>query len=88
LKPIFEGWLRTKPYDKRDDLNFPIVNFTFIFSNIPAAPAYGVSPSSNNLIENRKKHFLLICLLSYYLTPITESADLGDDCCWLLFVIL
>jgi hypothetical protein len=37
-----EGWLRTKLYDKRDDLNFPIVNFPFICSNIPAAPAYGV----------------------------------------------
>jgi hypothetical protein len=35
-----EGWLRTKLYDKRDDFNFPIVNFPF--SNIPAAPAYGV----------------------------------------------
>jgi hypothetical protein len=36
-----EGWLRTKHYDKRDDFNFPIVNFPFICSNIPAAPAYG-----------------------------------------------
>jgi hypothetical protein len=32
-----EGRLRTKLYD-----NFPIVNFPFIYSNIPAAPAYGV----------------------------------------------
>ena len=37
-----EGWLRTKLYDKRDDFNHPIVNFPFIFSNIPAASAYGV----------------------------------------------
>jgi hypothetical protein len=37
-----EGRLRTNPYDKRDDFNFPIVNFPFICSNIPAAPAYGV----------------------------------------------
>jgi hypothetical protein len=37
-----EGRLRTKLYDKRDNFNFPIVNFPFIFSNIPAAPAYGV----------------------------------------------
>jgi len=37
-----EGRLRTKHYDKRDDFNFPIVNFPFISSNIPAAPAYGV----------------------------------------------
>ena len=37
-----EGQLRTKPYDKRDDFNFPIVNFQFICSDIPAEPAYGV----------------------------------------------
>ena len=37
-----EGPLRTKPYDKRNDFNFPIVNFPFVCSNIPAAPAYGV----------------------------------------------
>ena len=37
-----EGRLRTKLDDKRDDFNFPIVNFQFICSNIPAAPAYGV----------------------------------------------
>ena len=29
-----------KLYDKRDDFNFPIVNFPFTCSNIPAAPAY------------------------------------------------
>jgi hypothetical protein len=37
-----EGRLRTKLYDKRNDFNFPIVNFPFICSNIPAAPAYRV----------------------------------------------
>jgi hypothetical protein len=37
-----EGWLRTKLYHKRDDFNFPIVNFPFICSNILAALAYGV----------------------------------------------
>jgi len=37
-----EGRLRTKLYDKRDDFNFPMLNFSFICSNIPAAPAYGV----------------------------------------------
>ena len=37
-----EGRLRTKLYDKRDDFNFPIVNFPFICSNLPAAPAYEV----------------------------------------------
>ena len=34
--------IRTKRYVKRDDFNFYIVNFPFICSNIPAAPAYGV----------------------------------------------
>ena len=37
-----EGNLKSKLYDKRDDFNFPIVNFPFMCSNIPAAPAYGV----------------------------------------------
>jgi hypothetical protein len=41
------GLLHTLTYtsvknDKRDDLNFPIVNFPFICSNIPTAPVYGV----------------------------------------------
>ena len=29
-------------YDKRDDFSFRIVNFSYIDSNIPANPAYGV----------------------------------------------
>jgi hypothetical protein len=37
-----EGRLKTILYDKRDDLNFPIVNFPFICNNNPAAPAYGI----------------------------------------------
>jgi hypothetical protein len=37
-----ERRLRTKRYDKRDDFNFPIVNFPFVCNNIPAAPVYGV----------------------------------------------
>jgi hypothetical protein len=37
-----ERRIRKKLYDKKDDFNFLIVNFPFICSNIPAAPAYGV----------------------------------------------
>ena len=37
-----EERLKTKPYDKRDHFNFPIVNFPFICSNFPAEPIYGV----------------------------------------------
>jgi hypothetical protein len=32
----------TSLYDKRDDLDFAIVNFPFLCSNIPLSPAYGV----------------------------------------------
>jgi hypothetical protein len=42
IKIDSEGQLRTKLYDKRDDFYFLIVNFPFLCSNIPAAPAYGV----------------------------------------------
>ena len=39
---IDNGKLATRLYDKRDDFNIPIVNFLFLSSNIPSAPAYGV----------------------------------------------
>jgi hypothetical protein len=39
---VFHNIIKDKFYDKSDDFNFPIVNFPFICSNIPAAPAYGV----------------------------------------------
>ena len=37
--------ITTKLYDKRDAFRFHIVNFPFISSNIPSAPAYGVHAS-------------------------------------------
>ena len=37
-----EGRLKTKLYDKIDGFSFPIVNFQFLSSNIPAPPAYVV----------------------------------------------
>ena len=36
------GKLSTRLYDKRDDFDFHIVNFPFLFSNIPSGPSYGV----------------------------------------------
>ena len=42
LHALFQERLRKQLYDKRDDLNFPILNFLYIWSNVPAAPAYGV----------------------------------------------
>ena len=37
-----DGKLLTQLYDKRDDFDFPIVNFLCLSSNIPESPAYGV----------------------------------------------
>lgn len=34
--------LKIKLYNKRDDFTFPIVDYLFIRSNIPASPAYGI----------------------------------------------
>ena len=34
--------IKTKLYDERDAFDFHIVNFPFMSSNIPSAPAYGV----------------------------------------------
>jgi hypothetical protein len=51
LKINSECLLRTKLYDKRDYLNFSIVNFPFIYSNIPAASAYGVYISMETVVQ-------------------------------------
>ena len=37
-----DGQLPSSLYDKRDDFNFHITNFSFLGSNIPSSPAYGV----------------------------------------------
>ena len=44
---IDNGKLTTRLYDKRDDFNFPVVNFPFLSSNIPSAPAYDVYESQS-----------------------------------------
>ena len=39
---IDNGKLVSRFYNRRDDFNYPIVNFPFLGSNIPSAPACGV----------------------------------------------
>ena len=39
---IDKGKLSTRLYEIRNDFNFLIINFPFLSSNIPSAPAYGV----------------------------------------------
>jgi len=60
-----------KLYDKRDDFNFPIVNFPFVCNNIPAAPVYEVYITQDfldrGLLITRKllnQGFLLVKFMS------------------------
>ena len=46
-----DGRLRMKLYDKRDDFNFPIVNFPFICSNILAAVYLSVDIIFHSLLS-------------------------------------
>ena len=69
IYPEFDdsGEFSTKIYDKRDDFNFKIINFSNMCSNIPASPAYGVyiSPliryarASSNYSDFLKRHLYL-----------------------------
>ena len=42
ISTVKKGKFTTRLYGKRDDFNFPIVNFPFLSNNIPSAPTYGV----------------------------------------------
>jgi len=42
LEHDINGTLTTKLYDKRDDFNFPIINYPFLDGNIPSSHASGV----------------------------------------------
>ena len=39
---ISDGFVSFEIYDKRDDLDFDIVNLPFLYGDIPRAPSYGV----------------------------------------------
>ena len=40
--PISNGFVSSKIYDKRDDFDFDIVNFSFLDGDVPRRPSYGV----------------------------------------------
>ena len=53
---IDNGKLTTRLYDKRDDVNIPIVNFPFLSNDIPSAPAqrrlrFTVNPLCQSLFK-------------------------------------
>ena len=39
---IWDGFVKTKIYDKRDDYDFDIVNFPFLDGDVPRSTSYGV----------------------------------------------
>ena len=39
---ISDGFVKTKIYDKRDDFDFDIVNFPFLYGDVPRSTSYGV----------------------------------------------
>ena len=51
--PISNDIVSTKMYDKRDDFNFEIVNFSILDGDIPRSTSYGfISLSLSDLLEN------------------------------------
>ena len=42
VKYIFNGFVKTKIYDKRDDFDFDIVNFPFLDGDVPRSTSCGV----------------------------------------------
>ena len=44
---LSDGLVKTKIYDKRDDLEFDIVNFPFLVGDVPRSTSYGVYISQN-----------------------------------------
>ena len=49
---IHNDIVSTKIYDKRDDLNFDIVNFPFLDGDVPQRPSYGVYISTYSLCQS------------------------------------
>ena len=69
LTPNWDQWsVPTKLYDKSDDINFDIIHFPHLDSNIPNAPAYGVyisqfigfSRASSLYVDFLQRHRVLI----------------------------
>ena len=44
-RPVVEGTIHVKTYDKRDAFKFEIINYPDLSGNIPKKPAYGVFSS-------------------------------------------
>ena len=49
---IHNDIVSTKIYDKRDDINFIIVDFPFLDGNVPQRPSYGICISTYTLCQS------------------------------------
>jgi hypothetical protein len=94
------GRLRTKLYDKRDDFNFPIVNFPFICSNIPLSPPFTLLQSAHLSLAGRRPNsatYFIVCNLvlviniayliytsSYYNVRYNNIIYPSSSKCWLI----
>ena len=56
-----DGTRFTRLYDKRDDFDFPIVNFPFLSSNNPESPAYGVFCFSLYVMLRFVRNMKILC---------------------------
>ena len=63
---ILDGFFKTQIYDKRDDFDFDIVNFSFLDGNVPRSTSYGVYISQHiRLLECPVMLMTLILLLRF-----------------------
>ena len=54
---IFNGFVSSNIYDKRDDFDFDIVNFPFLNGDVPRRPPYGVYISQLIRVCNHVEDF-------------------------------
>ena len=63
---ILDGFFKTQIYDKRDDFDFDIVNFSFLDGNVPRSTSYGVYISQHiRLLECPVMLMTLILVLRF-----------------------
>ena len=53
---ISDGFVKTKIFDKRDDFDFDIVNFSFLDGDLPRSTSYGVYISQLNRFAQVSSH--------------------------------
>jgi hypothetical protein len=77
-------------YDKRDDFNFKIINFSNMHSNIPASPAYGVYISqliryARSSTDTFTSHIDKKIFLTFLLTPYLYTFPLYENPSFIIF---